>query len=282
MKNYFNISKFSKIVVVFVILIAGLIVFLLNSVTIVDVSNKGVVVVLGKVVNVYDEGVHLITPFVTSVIQIPTREQREDSTMEVSSKDIQTIKIDAAVIYSVNPDKVRDLYTKTGREYKDVIIKPTINEVINAVIAQYNIEEFIEKRPEISLKIKNELSERLSGYGIYVRDTMIVNHDFSDAFNDAIERKKVAEQQALEEKNKLEAVKYQAEQQIEKAKGEAEAMKIKKAELTPELLQQQYIDKWDGKMPQVMTEGISPIINLNPNASNTSTAPNTPTSNEAR
>ncbi len=250
-----------KLIAIFALVLV-LIVLAAFSVKVVDVSNKGVVVVLGKVVSVYDEGVHFVFPFISSVVQIPTREQREDSEMEVSSKDIQTIKINTAVIYSVNPEKVKDLYTKTGRNYKDVIVKPSINEVINAVIAQYNIEEFIEKRPEISQMIKNELSERLSGYGISIRDTMIVDHDFSNAFNDAIEKKKVAEQQALEEKNKLEAVKYQAEQQIEKAKGEAEAMRIKKAELTPELLQQQYIDKWDGKMPQVMSENINPFLNI--------------------
>ncbi len=261
-------DKLIKKIIVCSVISLILIITLITSMKIVDVSNKGVVVVLGKVVNVYDEGIHLTTPFVTSVIQIPTREQREDSEMEVSSKDIQTIKIDAAVIYSVNPEKVKDLYTKTGKNYKDVIIKPSINEVINSVIAQYNIEEFIEKRPEISQRIKNELLERLSGYGILIRDAMIVNHDFSDSFNDAIEKKKVAEQQALEEKNKLAAVKYQAEQQIEKAKGEAEAMRIKKAELTSELLQQQYIDKWDGKMPQVMSDNANTLLNLNNNTTN--------------
>lgn len=93
-------------------------------------------------------------------------------------------------------------------------------------------------------------------YGITVAACSIIEHDFSDEFDQAIERKLIASQ------NDLEKVKYEAEAEITKAKGIAEANRIMQESLTPLLIQRMYIEKWDGKMPQVSGSGVTPMIQV--------------------
>lgn len=106
------------------------------------------------------------------------------------------------------------------------VVNPSVQEAVKSVTAKYTAEELITKRTLVSSEIKTILVEKLSKYGIIVGDVNMVNFNFSSDFNQAIERKVKAEQEALAEKNKLETVKYQAQQTIEQAKAEAESIKI--------------------------------------------------------
>lgn len=96
--------------------------------------------------------------------------------------------------------------------------------------------------------------------GITVAACSIIEHDFSDEFDQAIERKLIASQDALTAQNALEKVRYEVE--ITKAKGIAEANRIMQESLTPLLIQRMYIEKWDGKMPQVSGSGVTPMIQV--------------------
>ena len=101
-----------------------------------------------------------------------------------------------------------------------------------------------------------------------MEEISITNFDFSDSFNEAIESKVTAEQNALQAKNKLKQIKYEAEQTVEKAKAEAESLRLQRQEITPDLIrlrqievQRTAIEKWNGKLPQV-TGGAIPFIDL--------------------
>ena len=91
----------------------------------------------------------------------------------------------------------------------------------------------------------------------------IVNFEFSKNFNDAIEAKVTAEQQALAAKNKLEQIKFEADQKIAEARGKAEAMTIESNALksNPQILELRALEKWNGTLPPV-TGGAIPFINL--------------------
>ena len=95
----------------------------------------------------------------------------------------------------------------------------------------------------------------------------ITNFDFSPSFNTAIEAKVTAEQNALAAKNKLEQVKYEAEQTIETAKATAEAQRISSQALAAQggsdYVQLKAIEKWDGHLPEQMIPGTTvPFVNL--------------------
>jgi regulator of protease activity HflC (stomatin/prohibitin superfamily) len=101
-----------------------------------------------------------------------------------------------------------------------------------------------------------------------LEDINIKEFAFSEEFNKAIEQKQTAEQNALKAQRDLERIKIEAQQQITQAGAEAEALKLKKQEVTPELIQLKQIEvqekalqKWDGHMPSV-TGGATPFIDL--------------------
>jgi regulator of protease activity HflC (stomatin/prohibitin superfamily) len=101
-----------------------------------------------------------------------------------------------------------------------------------------------------------------------LEDINIKEFAFSDEFNKAIESKQTAEQNALRAKRDLERIKIEAEQKVAQAGAEAEALRLKKQEVTPELIQlkqievqEKALEKWDGRLPSV-TGGATPFIDV--------------------
>lgn len=217
----------------------------------VDTGERGVVLRFGKLINVVGEGLNFKVPAMDDVKIISVRDHNLTLKTEVSSSDIQTIAVEVSLVYALNPDEVGKVFQTYGMNIENTLIRPTLSEKINAVIAEYPIETFVEKRAEISSRINTAFAEQVAGSGIVVKSLLITNHDFSDDFNKAIEDKKIAEQGALTAKFTLERMKL-----------EAEAQKVKQASLSPMVLQEMAINKWDGKMPQYFSGGQLPFITI--------------------
>jgi len=251
-----------------VALIAGIVVF--KAYYIVEPGHRGVVVQLGAVQpRVLDEGFHFIVPFVQEVVPIEVRVQKVQSEETTSSKDLQVVNTVIAVNFRLDPDNVNKLYQEVGLSYKERVVDPAIAESLKAVTAQYTAEELISKRSEVSSKIKSILSQKLLNYYMILDEINITEFRFSDEFNQAIEQKQIAEQQALKAKLDLERIQIEAQQKIEQAKAEAEGLKLQKDQVTPELIelrkieaQLEAIKKWDGKLPIVEGSGAVPFINI--------------------
>ncbi len=241
----------------------------LFSVTTVASGHRGVLLQLGEVKpTILDEGFHFKIPFIQNVQPIEVRVQKEESSQTAASKDLQTVTATVAVNFSINPNAVNKLYQEIGLDYKARIIDPAIAEALKAVTAQYTAEEMISKRPEVSAKVKDMLEEKLTKYFMILEEINIKEFAFSEEFNKAIEQKQTAEQNALKATRDLERIKIEAEQQIAQAQAEAEALRLKKAEVTPELIklkeievQEKALKKWDGKLPNV-TGGATPFIDV--------------------
>jgi regulator of protease activity HflC (stomatin/prohibitin superfamily) len=123
------------------------------------------------------------------------------------------------------------LYRKIGDDnmVSDVVAKPNIREGVRAIFAQYKADELITKRKEVSEKITAYLTDQFKEFGLTVADVNVSDVNFSASFDQAVEGKVKAEQDALAQKNELEKVKYQAQQTIERAKAEAETIRIQSA-----------------------------------------------------
>jgi len=135
--------------------------------------------------------------------------------------------------------------------------------VLKAVMARYTAEEIITKRGEVKAGVDEALTSRLVNYNIGVDDISLVSVHFSDRFSEAVEAKQIAEQDAKRsEFVALKAIK-EAEAEVNRAKGQAEAQRLQRETLTPVLLQKQAIEKWDGHFPTVLGgNGALPFINL--------------------
>ena len=252
------------IVLTAVLLIAVLLI--LNSFTIVQAGHTGVVVTMGKVKEiVLQEGLHTKIPFIQQVVKIDNRIQKLEVSTEAFSKDLQSVETVLAINYRVDPAKSYSIYKNIGADYENVLIVPAVNEVLKAITATYTAEQSVTNRVLISEGLIKGLNEKLNGIGLYVTDVNIINFDFSEVFITAIEEKQVAQQKLLKAETEKQTAITNAEAQAEatkiRAEGEAAANRAITESLTPEIIENKKIEKWNGELPRV-TGGADPIINL--------------------
>lgn len=246
-----NTKSVKKIVIAVVILIiAALVGF--NSFTVVQAGHSGVVVNMGKVSNsVLEEGMHFKIPFISEIVQIDNRVMKTEVESNAASKDLQTISSKVSINYRVNRSASAEIYKNVGNDFTNVIVNPAIQECVKSVAAKYTAEQLITNRANVSTEMEDAISQKINPYGLSIEVFNIVNFDFSEEFNKAIEAKQTAQQEALKAEQDLARIKVEAEQTIEKAKAEAEAYKLKNDQLTEKIIMMEFVDRWDGKMPSI-------------------------------
>jgi regulator of protease activity HflC (stomatin/prohibitin superfamily) len=247
-----------------IVVLIGVILF--KPFTIVNAGERGVVMRFGKVQErILDEGIHPILPVITSVKTLTVRVQKTDLNADAASKDLQRITAELAINWNIDPTKVNQVYQQVGNEEQIVngILNPAVSEVMKAATAKKTALEIITKRTELKAEIDESLRKRLEPYGVLVRDVSLVSFGFSPEFSKAIESKQIAEQEAKQAQYLALKATQEAQAEINRAKGQAEAQRLQRLTLTPELLQQQAIQKWNGQFPTVMAgEGTLPFINM--------------------
>ncbi|AFZ08936.1 band 7 protein [Oscillatoria nigro-viridis PCC 7112] len=236
-----------------------------NFFVIVNAGERGVLMQFGKVQEqVLGEGIHVIFPTVYTVQKLSVRVQKQEISAEASSKDLQDVFTDVALNWHIIPEEANAIFQQIGDEKEVVtrIIDPAVEEVLKAVMAKYTAEEIITKRGEVKAAVDDSLTLRLLTYHIAVDDISLVHVHFSERFSDAVEAKQIAEQEAKRgEFLALKAVK-EAEAKVNLAKGEAEVQRLLRDNLTPELLERQAIEKWDGKLPLIVGDGGKNLLDV--------------------
>ena len=250
-------QKVGKIIAI-VVVVAIVIGILSTCFTVVQAGRTGVVLTFGAVSDeVLNEGIHFKIPFVQQVLQINNRTQKIETQGTASSKDLQIVSYVVAVNYRVNTTASADLYKNVGADYSNVIIAPAIQESIKAVTAQFTAEQLITERQNVGDQIKEALSEKIGTYGITVEIFNIVNFDFSDEFNAAVEAKQTAQQQALKAEQDLARIEVEAKQKVTQAQAEADSIRVIQEALSaaPDYVEYIKWNKWNGELPKVMTDG---------------------------
>lgn len=233
-------------------------------------GERGVVQNFGAVQDkVLNEGIHFKIPVVQTVIPMDVKIQKIMTDAASSSSDLQDVDLSVALNYHIIPDKANLVYQTIGVEFKERIIDPAIQEVMKAVSAKYTAEELITKRPAVSSEMQEALTSRLLVSNISVDAFSIISFSFSQTFTDAIEAKQTAEQNALKAKRDLDRIKVEAEQTIAAATAEAEALRLQKMNISPDLIELRKIEanlkaieKWNGILPQVTGAGGIPFIGV--------------------
>lgn len=246
-------------------LLAGLValIILFNCFEVIGAGERGVVFSKfgGVQPDVRGEGLQFKIPFVHSIIPVDVRIHKSETDASASSKDLQMVHSRIALNYHIEPERAAQIYQDVGTLYKERLIDPAVQEAVKAATAQFTAEELITRRAEVSAQIKEMLTERLVARNILVDEFNIVDFNFSQVFNTAIEAKQTAEQEALKAQRDLERIKIEAEQKIAAAQAEAESQRLQRETITPTLLQLRAIEKWDGVLPQV-TSGAVPFIDV--------------------
>ena len=245
------------------VLIVFLLILVFNSFQVVGAGERGVVFSKfgGIQQGVRGEGLQFKIPFIQQIIPLDVRIQKAETDSSASSKDLQTVDSRIALNYHIAPDSAAQIYQEVGVLYKERMIDPSVQEAVKAVTAQFTAEELITRRAEVSIMIKEMLTKRLVNRHIVVDEFNIVDFNFSPVFNDAIEAKQKAEQEALKAQRDLDRIKIEAEQKVTAAQAEAESQRLQRETITDTILQLRAIEKWDGVLPQV-TSGAVPFIDL--------------------
>lgn len=259
--------KRKKGFVKWIVIGVGAFILVCSSFTIIPAGHTGVVMTLGKVnQNVMQEGLNLKVPFVQSVVKMSNKIQVYEVDASAVSKDLQTVSSKIAVNYRVSTDASANLYKNVGVDYKTILVTPILQESMKSATAKYTAEELITERTRVGDEIKDTLSEKLNEYGIYIEKFNIVNFDFSQEFNSAIEAKQVAEQNLIktkteqqqaiviaeaEAKEKTIKANAEAEAILATAKAQAEANKMLEESLSEIVIKYEQITKWNGELPKV-------------------------------
>ncbi len=256
------INKGSKFVVVIVVALF-ILVLLSSAFETVGAGYRGVMFSkFGGIKDVIlDEGIHFKMPFIETIIPVDVRIQKAQTDSTASSKDLQMVSSTIAVNYHIDPEKVNKVYQEIGIYFKERIIDPAVQESVKSATARFTAEELITRREEVSEVIKANLITRVKPFDIIIDEFNIVDFSFSRSFNDAIEDKQTAEQQALKATRDLDRIKIEAEQKLTRARAEAEGQRIQRETINAEILQLRAIEKWDGRLPQV-TGGAMPFIDV--------------------
>ncbi len=258
-------KKVSRNIIITIAVALILVIFIASTVTIVPAGCSGVILTFGKVSeDVMSEGLNFRIPFVQNVVIISNKIQKQEVDAPAVSKDLQSVSSNIAVNYRIVSTASASVYKNIGRNYETIILLPAVQESMKSVTAKYTAEELITKRAQVGEEVKETLIDKVSEYGISVEKFNIVNFDFSQEFNAAIEAKQVAEQNLIKTKTEQEQaiVIAEAEAKVIKTKAEAQAEANRKLaeSLTKEVVEYEKIQKWDGKLPTVT--GGNALINL--------------------
>ena len=237
----------------------------LGSIKSVPTGHTGVVTTFGKVEDfTLEAGVHFINP-ISKVIKIDNRTQKETVEMGAFSSDIQEVNVLYTLNYSIDKTNAQNLYRTVGLNYYETVIKPKIVENVKKVMAKYTAENLVSSRADVAMAIEASLTADLSKYNIQVVATSIENLDFTDAFTNAVEAKQVAEQNKLKAQTEAdtEIIKAEADAKVKliEAQATADANDLLTESLTADILQKLAIERWDGKLPTVLSDG-SNILDL--------------------
>jgi len=247
------------------------IVFMLNSCERIDAGHVGVRVNLygtGKGVGDITEctGWVFYNPISTKIYEFPTfiqhKEYTEDNSFVVNSKDGSEFHVSPIINYAVQRDKVPSIFSKYRRTLESIeegFLKTTIYDAFRMTANAYTAEELISNRQEFENKVRAKLDLDLLKEGFTISQ-LTSNLGYPETFKKAIEAKNNAVQAALTAENQVKTAEANAKIQVAKAEGNAQAMltqakaeaesyRLKQTSITPMLLQQMWIEKWNGVLP---------------------------------
>ena len=231
-----NKLKSAKVIVA---VVAVIVLFLLFCVRIVNVGEIGIITRFGNINREASSGLILKLPWpIEHLTKMNVQIQKEQQDASAATQDLQTVTTTLALNYNLTPATADDVFRTIGADYKARIIDPVLQETVKSVTSQFNADELISDRPKVEALVLQDITGKLKSRGVTVDNVSIVNFGFSDAFEQAIEQKQVAQQNA-----------QKAQYELQTAQLQSQAQDVQAKTLTPEYLQLQAIQKWDGKTP---------------------------------
>jgi len=180
----------------------------------------------GILPDVRGEGTHFIIPVIQRPIILDVRTKPREIPSVTGTKDLQMVNIKLRVLWRPVIDELPRLYRELGTDFDDRVLPSIGNEVLKSVVAQYNAEELLSKRAEVSERIKSELLIRAKHFHLTLDDVAITHLTFGREYMRAIEAKQVASQEAERQQWVVKKAEQERQAAVTRAQGEAEAASI--------------------------------------------------------
>jgi len=274
-------NSFIKFIVLAVVVLGGIFSFV--GCERIDAGHVGVKVNLygtGKGVDDVTEvtGWVFYNPISTKIVEFPTFMQHKeykqvledgeivsDESFVVNSKDGSEFHVSPLLNYSVKRERVPYIFGKYRVELSMIesgFLKTAVYDAFRVVANSYTADELISNRQQFEIKVRKVLEDQLSPEG-FILSQFTSNLIYPETFKKAIEAKNNAVQTALTAENQVKTAEAEAKIKIARAEGNAKAMltnaraeaesnQLRQRTLTPMLLQQQWIERWNGKLPETM------------------------------
>ena len=211
-------------------------------------------------------GMVFYNPITTRIYEFPTfiqhKEYKGENSFIVNSKDGSEFQVSPIMNYSVQRDKVPAIFSKYRRPLEDIeegFLKTAVYDAFRLATNKYTADELISNRAVFEIEVRRLLDGQLLKEGFTINQ-FTSNLIYPETFKRSIEAKNNAVQAALRAENEVKTAEAQAKIKVATAEGNAQAMltsakaeaesnRMKQVTLTPLLLQLEYINKWDGKLP---------------------------------
>lgn len=254
-----------------VLIVLLVVIILFGTFVRIPAGEVGVKTKFGAVIGTMQPGLNVKIPLVESVTKMDVQTQKEQVDATAASADLQNVTATIAVNFHVNPQDAATIFQNVGADYQSRVIDPAIQESIKSITANYTAEQLITEREQVREQILALLDNKMMAYGVNIDSLNIVNFDFSDSFNTAIEAKVTAQQNALTAQNQVAQASAQASSTVITAQAQARAIEIQAQAINSQggadYVELQAIQKWDGHYPNTYlgSQSSLPIINIGAN-----------------
>lgn len=211
-------------------------------------------------------GMVWFNPVTERVYEYPTFVQTVDyEPFTINAKDGSEFSVDPTLSIKMIDGSSPAIFKKYRKSVEDIIAGTLYNYTKDAFRVQLNkftTDEIVSKREEVETAIESQLSIELEKEG-FTLEQLTSGLKYPQSIVEAVNQKNRAIQESQRVENELAIVKAEAEKKIVAAQAEKEANELRAKALTPAILQQQWIEKWDGTLPRVVTsEEAGLMLNL--------------------
>ncbi|KXT02751.1 hypothetical protein AC578_5440 [Pseudocercospora eumusae] len=204
--------------------------FSLASASIYDVKGGTRAVIFDRLRGVSDqvqnEGTHFLIPWLQKAITFDVRTKPRNISTTTGSKDLQMVSLTLRVLHRPEVQQLPKIYQNLGQDYDERVLPSIGNEVLKAIVAQFDAAELITQREAVSNRIRADLLKRASEFNIALEDVSITHMTFGREFTKAVEDKQIAQQDAERARFIVEKAEQERQANVIRAEGESEAAEV--------------------------------------------------------